>query len=291
MSLADAIVLGGVVGLEKAIKDAGFSVEVPFTGGRGDATQEQTDAESFDVMEPEADAFRNYVGKKKLAVKVEEMMLDRASLLGLSVPEMTVLIGGLRVLGANHGERGHGHFTKRSGQLTNDFFVNLYDMTNVWKVDRRQRPGIRRDRPQGRQHQVARHPRRPDLRFELRTARRRPGLCRERQRREVREGLRQGLDQGHGRRPLRPDLRQVPPLGADFCAHRPGRQDGPPAAMPGVLFFALEQFPGPDFPAWDMMQLRRTRRGRMAREIRSWAVFTFTPNPTPRRGSAGCGPP
>ena len=134
LSMADAIVLGGVVGLEKAIKDAGFSVAVPFTGGRGDATDEQTDADSFAVMEPEADAFRNYLGKKKLAVKTEEMMLDRASLLGLSVPEMTVLIGGLRVLGANHGERGHGHFTKRSGQLTNDFFVNLLDMTNVWKA-------------------------------------------------------------------------------------------------------------------------------------------------------------
>ncbi|MBB4837157.1 catalase-peroxidase [Sphingomonas kyeonggiensis] len=132
LSLADAIVLGGVVGLEKAIADAGFGVAVPFSGGRGDATAAQTDADSFAVMEPEADAFRNYVGKKKLAVKVEEMMLDRASLLGLSVPEMTVLIGGLRVLGANHGERGHGHFTKRPGQLTNDFFVNLYDMTNVW---------------------------------------------------------------------------------------------------------------------------------------------------------------
>ncbi len=129
MSLADAIVLGGVVGLEIA-----GATGVPFTGGRGDATQEQTDVESFDWMEPEADAFRNYVGKKKLAVKVEEMMLDRASLLGLSVPEMTVLVGGLRVLGANHGERGHGHFTKRSGQLTNDFFVNLLDMTNVWKA-------------------------------------------------------------------------------------------------------------------------------------------------------------
>jgi catalase-peroxidase len=127
MSLADAIVLGGVVALEKA--GAG---NVPFTGGRGDASQEWTDAESFAPLEPEADAFRNYVGKKKLAVRIEEMMLDRASLLGLSVPEMVVLVGGLRVLGANHGERGHGHFTKRSGQLTNDFFVNLLDMTNVW---------------------------------------------------------------------------------------------------------------------------------------------------------------
>lgn len=134
LSMADAIVLGGVVGLEKAINDAGHNVPVPFVGGRGDATEEQTDADSFAVMEPEADAFRNYLGKKKLAVKTEEMMLDRASLLGLSVPELVVLIGGLRVLGANHGERGHGHFTKRSGQLTNDFFVNLLGMTNVWKA-------------------------------------------------------------------------------------------------------------------------------------------------------------
>ncbi len=145
MSLADAIVLGGVVALEKA-----GAKNVPFTGGRGDATAEQTDCDSFDVMEPEADAFRNYVGKKKLAVKVEEMMLDRASLLGLSVPEMTVLIGGLRVLGANHGERGHGHFTKRSGQLTNDFFVNLYDMTNVWKAsDDRDEDYVATDRKDG----------------------------------------------------------------------------------------------------------------------------------------------
>ena len=133
LSMADAIVLGGVVGLEKAILDAGFNVPVPFSGGRGDATAEQTDAESFAVLEPEADAFRNYL-PRKLRVKTEEMMLDRAALLGLSAPEMTVLIGGLRVLGANHGERGHGHFTRRSGQLTNDFFVNLLDMTNVWKA-------------------------------------------------------------------------------------------------------------------------------------------------------------
>jgi catalase-peroxidase len=128
MSLADAIVLGGVVALEKA--GAG---NVPFTGGRGDATQEQTDVESFDWLEPQADAFRNYL-PKKLSVKTEELMLDRASLLGLSVPEMVVLVGGLRVLGANHGERGHGHFTHRSGQLTNDFFVNLLTMTCTWKA-------------------------------------------------------------------------------------------------------------------------------------------------------------
>ncbi|MEP7316896.1 MAG: catalase/peroxidase HPI [Sphingomicrobium sp.] len=132
LSMADAIVLGGVVGVEQAAKAAGFDVSVPFTGGRGDATEDQTDAESFEPLEPQADAFRNYL-PKKLSVKTEEMMLDRASLLGLSVPEMTVLIGGLRVLGANHGERGHGHFTERSEQLTSDFFVNLLDMTNVWK--------------------------------------------------------------------------------------------------------------------------------------------------------------
>ncbi|MFC0590313.1 catalase/peroxidase HPI [Novosphingobium aquiterrae] len=133
LSMADAIVLGGVVGLEKAIRDAGFNVAVPFSGGRGDATAEQTDADSFAPLEPQADAFRNYL-PRKLRVKTEEMMLDKASLLGLSVPEMTVLIGGLRVLGANHGGRGHGSFTKRAGQLTNDFFVNLLGMTNVWKA-------------------------------------------------------------------------------------------------------------------------------------------------------------
>jgi catalase-peroxidase len=132
-SMADTIVLGGVVGLEQAIQAAGFNVPVPFTGGRGDASEEQTDAESFAVLEPQADAFRNYL-PKKLRVKTEEMMLDRAALLGLSVPELTVLIGGLRVLGTNYGQRGHGSFTKRPGQLTNDFFVNLLDMTHAWKA-------------------------------------------------------------------------------------------------------------------------------------------------------------
>ncbi len=131
LSMADTIVLGGVVGLEKAINAAGSTVAVPFTGGRGDATAEQTDADSFAPLEPQADAFRNYL-PKKLRVKTEEMMLDKASLLGLSVPELAVLIGGLRVLGTNQGERGHGTFTHRAGQLTNDFFVNLLDMTNAW---------------------------------------------------------------------------------------------------------------------------------------------------------------
>ena len=131
ISLADAIVLGGVVGIEAAAKAAGHSISVPFTGGRGDATDEQTDAESFAVLEPQADAFRNYL-PKKLSVRTEELMLDRAALLGLSSPELAVLIGGLRVLGANQGGSNHGVLTNRAGQLTNDFFVNLLDMANAW---------------------------------------------------------------------------------------------------------------------------------------------------------------
>ena len=134
MSMADAIVLAGTAAVEKAASDGGYPVEVPFTGGRGDATQDWTDVDSFAVMEPAADAFRNYL-KTKHRVKTEELMLDKASLLGLSVPEMTVLLGGLRVLGANHGDASNnGVFTKRVGQLTNDFFVNLLDMDTEWKV-------------------------------------------------------------------------------------------------------------------------------------------------------------
>ncbi|MFM5884115.1 MAG: catalase/peroxidase HPI [Novosphingobium sp.] len=133
LSLADAIVLGGVVGIEQAAKAAGHAISVPFSGGRGDASAEQTDAESFAPLEPQADAFRNYL-PKKLSVRTEELMLDKAALLGLSAPELAVLIGGLRVLGANHGGRAHGVLTKRPGQLTNDFFVNLLDMTTAWSA-------------------------------------------------------------------------------------------------------------------------------------------------------------
>jgi catalase-peroxidase len=133
LSVADAIVLAGTAAVEKAAKDAGFDVAVPFTGGRGDATQDWTDAESFAVMEPVADGFRNYL-KTKHSVKTEELLLDRASLLGLSVPEMTVLLGGLRVLGANYKDAPEGVFTTRKGQLTNDFFVNLLDNDTFWKV-------------------------------------------------------------------------------------------------------------------------------------------------------------
>ncbi len=133
LSLADAIVLAGSTAVEKAAKDAGFAVTVPFTGGRGDAVQDWTDADSFEPMEPKADGFRNYLATKH-SVKTEELLLDRASLLDLSVPEMTVLLGGLRVLGANHGASKHGVFTARAGQLTNDFFVGLLDMDVFWKV-------------------------------------------------------------------------------------------------------------------------------------------------------------
>lgn len=133
LSIADAIVLAGTAAVEKAARDAGFSVEVPFSGGRGDATEEWTDAESFAVMEPAADGFRNYL-KTKHSVKTEELLVDKAALLGLSVPEMTVLVGGLRVLGATYQNRKEGVLTDRVGQLTNDFFVNLLDNDTFWEV-------------------------------------------------------------------------------------------------------------------------------------------------------------
>ena len=131
-SLADIIVLAGNVGLEKSIKKAGFKVNVPFNPGRGDATQDQTDIDSFKVLEPLHDAFRNWV-KEEYAVSPEEMMLDRASLMNLSAKEMTVLVGGMRALDTNHGGTKHGVFTSKPGALTNDFFVNLTDMKFTWK--------------------------------------------------------------------------------------------------------------------------------------------------------------
>ena len=132
VSLADLIVLGGCAAIEKAAKDAGLDVKVPFTPGRMDASQEQTDVESFEPLEPKADGFRNYIhGKQRLSP--EELLLDKAQLLKLTAPEMTVLIGGLRVLGANTGNSKHGVFTHRPGTLTNDFFVNLLDMSTQWQ--------------------------------------------------------------------------------------------------------------------------------------------------------------
>lgn len=131
ISIADLIVLGGAAAIEKAAKEAGMNVTVPFTPGRGDATAEQTDVHSFAVLEPQADGFRNYL-RKAYSVPAEKMLVDKAQLLTLSAPEMTALIGGLRVLGANYNGTKHGVFTTREGQLTNDFFVHLLDMNVAW---------------------------------------------------------------------------------------------------------------------------------------------------------------
>ncbi len=133
VSLADLIVLGGCAGVEQAAKNAGHDVTVPFTPGRTDASQKQTDVEAFAVLDPAADGFRNYL-KTKYTVSAEELLVDRAQLLTLTAPEMTVLVGGLRVLNANFGQSRHGVFTKRPETLTNDFFVNLLDMSTTWKA-------------------------------------------------------------------------------------------------------------------------------------------------------------
>ena len=134
VSLADLIVLGGGAAVEKAAKDAGIDVKVPFTPGRMDASQEETDVDSFAPLEPRADGFRNYISGKRQFMAPEEALVDRAQLLRLTGPELTVLIGGLRVLGANAGGSKHGVFTKKPGVLTNDFFVNLLDMSTVWSA-------------------------------------------------------------------------------------------------------------------------------------------------------------
>ncbi len=131
-SVADVIVFAGNIGVEQAAKAAGFNISVPFAPGRGDATDAMTDAASFDVLEPVHDGYRNWL-KQEYAVRAEELLLDRTQLLGLTAYEMTVLVGGMRVLGANHGGTKHGVFTHREGALTNDFFVNLTDMANIWK--------------------------------------------------------------------------------------------------------------------------------------------------------------
>jgi catalase-peroxidase len=132
VSIADLIVLGGTAAVEKAAHDGGIDITVPFVAGRGDATQEMTDVESFEPLESIHDGYRNWV-MKDYVVSPEELMLDRTQLMGLTAPEMTVLVGGLRVLGANYAGSKHGVFTDREGVLTNDFFVNLTDMANTWK--------------------------------------------------------------------------------------------------------------------------------------------------------------
>jgi catalase-peroxidase len=133
VSMADLIVLGGSAAVEKSAKNAGFNVEVAFTPGRMDATQEQTDVNSFAVLEPMADGFRNYV-KTQYTVSTEELLVDKAQLLTLSAPEMTVLVGGMRALNGNYNHSKNGIFTDKKDQLTNDYFVNLLDMSTVWKA-------------------------------------------------------------------------------------------------------------------------------------------------------------
>lgn len=150
VSLADLIVLGGCAAIENAAKKAGNNIEVPFSPGRTDASQDQTDAHSFAVLEPKADGFRNYVGPKT-QLPAETLLLDRANLLRLTAPEMTVLIGGLRVLGINHGDTKHGVFTDRPGTLTNDFFTNLLDMGTVWEEPSKSGVYIGKDSKTGKQ--------------------------------------------------------------------------------------------------------------------------------------------
>jgi catalase-peroxidase len=132
VSMADLIVLGGNAAVEKAAKDAGYDITLPFHPGRGDATQEQTDVESFSYLEPRADGFRNFLGNEQKAAG-EDLLIDKANLLTLSVPEMTVLIGGLRVMNTNYDHSDYGVFTKTPGTLTNDYFINVLDLSTTWK--------------------------------------------------------------------------------------------------------------------------------------------------------------
>ena len=168
VSLADLIVLAGCAGVEKAAKDAGFAVTVPFTPGRMDASQEQTDVDSFAVLEPAADGFRNYL-KTKYTISTEELLVDKAQLLTLTAPEMTVLVGGMRVLNTNFDNSKHGVFTKRPEVLTNDFFVNLLDMSTVWMPTSEIKEIFEgRDRKTG-DTKMDRNPGRSYLWFKLRT--------------------------------------------------------------------------------------------------------------------------
>ena len=175
VSLADLIVLGGCAAVEQAAKNAGYDVTVPFAPGRTDASQEETDVEAFEVLEPDADGFRNYLrpGEK---LPAETLLLDRANLLTLTAPEMTVLVGGMRALNANSGQTQHGVFTDRPEALTNDFFLNLLDMGTEWKASASDRERVRGSRSRDGRGQVDRHRRRPRLRCALRAPRHRGGL-------------------------------------------------------------------------------------------------------------------
>jgi catalase-peroxidase len=147
VSMADLIVLGGNVGIEMAAKKAGHKIQVPFTPGRGDARQDQTDVNSFGLLEPQADGFRNYMKKGKSNVSAEEKLIDKAQLMGLTAPEMTVLVGGMRVLDTNYDSSKNGVFTKKPGTLSTDYFVNLLDMSTTWKeTDKSEQYFVGKDR-------------------------------------------------------------------------------------------------------------------------------------------------
>ena len=200
VSLADLIVLGGCAAVEQAAKNAGHTVQVPFTPGRTDASQEQTDVESFAVLEPKVDGFRNYTSGEHRR-SAEELLVDRAQLLTLTAPEMTVLVGGLRVLGANFGGSELGVFTSRPETLTNDFFVNLLKTSTSMKWEAASGDGavfVARDRATG-EKKWAGYAGGPDLRFELAAARACGSLCDRRCGGGLREGLRGGMGQGDER--------------------------------------------------------------------------------------------
>ena len=202
ISMADMIVLAGDAAVAQAARKAGYDVAVPFMPGRTDATQEQTDIESFEVLRPKADAFRNYFGEGNYRSPTD-MMVDKADMLTLTVPEMTVLVGGMRALGANAGDSKHGVLTDQPGTLSNDFFVNLVTMDTVWtKSEKEQGIYEGRDRASGKVKWTATP---VDLVFgsHARTACHRRSLCVERWRREVRERLRRSVEQGDDARPLR----------------------------------------------------------------------------------------
>ena len=196
ISLADLVVLGGAAAVEEAARRAGHDIRVPFTPGRTDASQEQTDPEWFAPLEPVADGFRNYRGKGT-RLPSEHLLVDRANRLTLSVPEMTVLVGGLRVLGANTGRSPRGVLTATPGSLTTDFFVNLLDVGTVWTGHGEGRGDLRGPRPRHRRGPVDREPRRSRLRLPLRAPGARGGLRERRRAGEVRARLRRRVGQGH----------------------------------------------------------------------------------------------
>ncbi len=224
MSLADLIVLGGCAAVEQAAKNGGHEVHVPFTPGRTDASQEQTDVESFAVLEPDADGFRNYLGEGH-HVPAEHLLIERAFRLTLSAPEMTVLMGGLRALNVTGGQSNHGVFTKRPGTLTNDFFVNLLDMDTEWKPTSDAAQTFEgRSRGNGMVKWTGSRVG-PRVRLELRAPRARGGLWERRREGEVRERLRGRVGQGHEPRSIRSSAVEISGRGGRF--RPPPRTDSP----------------------------------------------------------------